>query len=52
MKKIDKGIFLDFYYYSKSINDIAKKYNISEDSAKQRLYRIRKRIKKEIQKNG
>ncbi len=52
MKKIDKGIFLDFYYYSKSIKDIAKKYNISEDSAKQRLYRIRKRIKKEIQKNG
>ena len=50
MKKIDKEIFSDFYYTSKSIKDIAKKYNISEFSVKQRLYRIRKKIKKEAQK--
>ena len=50
MKEIDKRVFLDFYYYSKSIKDIAKKYNISEFSVKQRLYRIRKKIKKEAQK--
>lgn len=50
MKKIDKEIFLDFYYSSKSIKDIAKKYNISEFSVKQRLYRIRKKIKKEVQR--
>lgn len=50
MKEIDKKVFLDFYYSSKSIKDIAKKYNISEFSVKQRLYRIRKKIKKEAQK--
>jgi len=50
MKEIDKRVFLDFYYYSKSIKDIAKKYNISEFSVKQRLYRIKNKIKKEAQK--
>jgi RNA polymerase sigma-70 factor (ECF subfamily) len=50
MKEIDKKVFLDFYYSSKSIKDIAKKYNISEFSVKQRLYRIRKKIKKEALK--
>lgn len=50
MKEIDKKVFLDFYYSSKSIKDIAKKYSISEFSVKQRLYRIRKKIKKEAQK--
>lgn len=48
MKKIDKEIFIDFYYSSKSIKDIAKKQNMSEFSIKQRLYRIRKKIKKEV----
>ena len=47
MKKIDKTIFLDFYYFSKSIKDIAKEQKISEFSVKQRLYRIRNKIRKE-----
>lgn len=47
MKEIDKKIFLDFYYYSKSIKDIAKELKISGFSVKQRLYRIRKKIRKE-----
>ena len=46
MKEIDKTIFLDFYYSSKSIKDI--EHNISEFSVKQRLYRIRNKIKKEV----
>lgn len=46
MKEIDKIIFLDFYYSSKSIKDIAKEQKISEFSVKQRLYRIRNKIKK------
>ena len=50
MKIIDKEIFSDFYYSSKSIKDIAEKYNMSEFSVKQRLYRIRKKIKKEAQR--
>ena len=48
MKEIDKAIFLDFYYSSKSIKDIAKEKNISKFSVKQRLYRIRKKIRKEV----
>ena len=48
MKEIDKIIFIDFYYFSKSIKDIAKEQNISEFSIKQRLYRIRNKIKKEV----
>ena len=47
MKKIDTTIFLDFYYSSKSIKDIAKEQKISEFSVKQRLYRIRNKIRKE-----
>lgn len=46
MKEIDKNVFLDFYYSSKSIKDIAKEQRISEFSVKQRLYRIRSKIKK------
>lgn len=48
MKEIDKRVFLDFYYSSKSIKDIAKEQNITEFSVKQRLYRIRNKIKKEV----
>lgn len=48
MKEIDKKVFLDFYYFSKSIRDIAKEQNITEFSVKQRLYRIRNKIKKEV----
>ena len=48
MKEIDKTIFLDFYYSSKSIKDIAKEQKMSEFSVKQRLYRIRNEIKKEV----
>ena len=47
MKKIDKTIFLDFYYSFKSIKDIANEQKISEFSVKQRLYRIRNKIRKE-----
>lgn len=52
MKEIDKVIFLDFYYSSKSIKDIAKEQKMSEFSVKQRLYRIRNRIKKEVKYYG
>lgn len=48
MKKIDKTIFINFYYYSKSIKDIAKEQKISEFNVKQRLYRIRNKIRKEV----
>ena len=52
LKEIDKVIFLSFYYSSKSIKDIAKEQNISEFNVKQRLYRIRNKIRKEVKNNG
>ncbi len=48
IKEIDKKVFLDFYYSSKSIKDIAREQKISQFSVKQRLYRIRNKIKKEV----
>ena len=48
MKEIDRKIFLEFYYSSKSIKDIAKENQITEFNVKQRLYRIRNKIKKEV----
>ena len=50
MKEIDKRVFLDFYYSSKSIKDIAKEQKMSEFNIKQRLYRIRNKIRKEVSK--
>ena len=50
LKEIDRVIFLSFYYSSKSIKDIAKEQNISEFNVKQRLYRIRNKIRKEVKK--
>lgn len=35
-----------FYYYSKSVKDIAKELNISESNVKTKLFRIRKKLKK------
>ncbi len=50
LKDRDKKIFIDFYYSSKSIKDIAKEETCSEFAIKQKLYRIRNKIKKEIKK--
>ena len=52
MKEIDKQVFVSFYYHSKSIKDIAKEQSVSEFNVKQRLYRIRNKIRKEVNKNG
>lgn len=52
LKKIDIEIVNLFYYSSISIKDIARKLNISEINVKTRLYRIRKKIQKELGKGG
>lgn len=51
-KKIDLEIFKLFYYQDMSIKDIAKKEKISEFNVKTRLYRIRMKIKKELNDGG
>lgn len=50
LKDIDISIVNSFYYDSKSIKDIANELNISEFNVKTRLYRIRKKISKELSK--
>lgn len=49
---IEQEIFNSFYYSSKSIKDIAKELNISEFNVTTRLYRIRKKLKKELKIGG
>lgn len=48
LKKIDVQIITMFYYYSKSVKEISKELNISEINVRTRLYRIRKKIRKEL----
>ena len=52
LKNIDIQIVTKFYYSEKSIKDIAKELHMSETNIKTRLYRARKIIKKEIEKEG
>lgn len=52
MKESDIEIFNLFYYESKKIKEISNILNISEFNVKSRLYRIRKKIKKELEKGG
>lgn len=52
MKEQDREIFNLFYYSSMKITEISKILNISEYNVKSRLYRIRKKLKKELEKGG
>ena len=40
------------YYNSKKIKEIAKQLEISDFIVKSRLYRIRKKLKKELERQG
>ena len=52
MKEEDIFIFNLFYYSSMKLKEIATILNITEFNVKTRLYRIRKKIKKELSKGG
>lgn len=52
MKEEDKKIFTYYYYESKSIKEISVILKISQIKAKSRLSRIRKKMKKELEKRG
>ena len=52
IKQEDKDIFVLYYYNSKSMKEIAKILNIKENKIKSRLCRIRKKIKKILEKRG
>ena len=48
----DIQIFKMYYYSDLKIKDIAKKLNITEFKVKTRLYRMRKKIKKDLEEGG
>ena len=50
IKKIDLDIINMFYYSSMSLKEIAKKLNVSEFNVANRLSRVRKKIKKMLNK--
>lgn len=52
MKKIDIEIFELYYYSSMKYNEISNILNISEFTIKSKLFRIRKKIRKELLKGG
>lgn len=52
MKEEDKVIFMSYYYQSKSIKEIACQLKISETKVKSRLFRIRRKLKKTLEKRG
>ena len=52
MKKIDIEIFELYYYSSMKYNEISNALNISEFTIKSKLFRIRKKIRKELLKGG
>lgn len=52
MKQEDKEIFMSYYYYSKTTKEIAEQLKIKEEKVKSRLFRIRRKLKKSLEKRG
>ena len=52
MSKEDKDMFVLYYYFSKSIKEISKDLNCSEFKIKSRLFRIRKKLKANLERGG
>lgn len=52
MKQEDKEIFTLYYYYSKSIKEIAEELKIKNQKVKSRLFRIRMKLKKVLERKG
>lgn len=52
LKEIDIKILSLFYYELKTLKDIAIELNITENNVKQRLHRIKKKVKSNISKEA
>lgn len=52
MQKENKDIFVLYYYFSKSIKEISKELKCSEFKIKSRLFRIRKKLKVNLERGG
>ncbi len=52
IKEDDREIFVAYYYYARSMKEIAVELNITEKKVKSRLFRIRRKLKKVLNKGG
>ena len=52
LKETDKDIFFMYYYEDMKIKDIANYYKVSENKIKLKLFRIRKKLNKNLKKRG
>lgn len=52
MSQEDNKIFRLFYYAGKKVKEIAQELNITEIKVKTKLYRIRKKLKKDLMEGG
>lgn len=52
MKKEEREIFIKYYYEEKSIKEISKELKVTESKVKSKLFRIRKKLKKELEGRG
>lgn len=52
MPKEDKDMFVLYYYFSKSIKEISNELNCSEFKIKSKLFRIRKKIRTNLERGG
>ncbi len=52
LPSLNRVIFVRRYWYVSSISEIAEQYNISESKVKSVLFRLRKRLKKHLGKEG
>lgn len=52
LKEQDKNIFVLYYYEEMKIKDIASYYKMSESKVKSKLFRIRKKLRKNLKERG
>lgn len=52
LKFEDRKIFVEYYYERKHIKEISNCMNMSESKVKSKLFRIRKKLKKHLKKEG
>ena len=52
LNKESRGIFIQRYWYAKSIKDISRGFNVSESKVKMQLSRNRRKLRKILEKEN
>ena len=50
--KEDRKLFMHRYFFGESISDISHRYGMNENGVKTKLYRVRQKLKKYLEKEG